>query len=293
MRFDTGRFWTVYTTHFGHLPQSIEKQGTETLLGLPSSDPQITRLEWAAYILATIRNECGSNMQPVKEIEAGRSSLVWIRYQSKYWNTGYQGRGFSQITWKQNYEQFSQLLYGDDRLVKNPDLVMDPKVGYQILATGMVRGLFRRRSQSSAFKLSDFFNDKAEDPTGARQIVNGIGGVAYRYALRVTEYYHQYKPCLEASLVSTAPTSPVTPAPAAPTPVAKSGDTSGATPTPAEAPSSSPPPTTRQTYTVQPGDSFYAIAEKFNVKPSALAAANNMTFQTVINPGDVLNIPEG
>lgn len=200
MKFDSKKFWAEYQKQFGHAPQSIEKQGTETLLALLSADVQMSRLEWAAYLLATIRNECGSNMQPVKEKKAGPKEMVWIKYQSKYWGTGFYGRGYSQLTLKGNYQQFSRLLYGDDRLVSNPDLVLNPSVGYTILATGMVKGMFRRRPKGSAFKLSDFFNDKTEDSVDARQIVNGMAGPARAWALRVAGYYEHYKPCLQAAL---------------------------------------------------------------------------------------------
>jgi putative chitinase len=200
MNLNPKKFWPEYLKHFGHQPNPLEKQGTETLLSLISSDPQITRLEWAAYILATIRNECGANMQPKKEIKDKPGGEVWEKYQRHYWPSGYYGRGYSQLTWKENYQDFSDLLYHDNRLVKNPDLVMQPEVGYKILATGMVQGLFRRRSKTSAFKLSDFFNDAKEDEINARQIVNGIGGTAYQWALRVAGYYREYKPCLQAAL---------------------------------------------------------------------------------------------
>jgi hypothetical protein len=201
MKFDSSRFWTEYIEQFGHAPHETEKKGTETLLSLISSDDNLQRLEWAAYILGTIRNECGSDMQPVREIKARPGTLVWEKYQKNYWNTGFYGRGYSQLTLKGNYQQFSRLLYGDDRLVKNPDLVMSAEVGYKILATGCVQGLFRRRSATSAFKLSDFLNDKVKDYVGARQIVNGVGGPAYKWALRVGDYSESYEACLRASRV--------------------------------------------------------------------------------------------
>jgi predicted chitinase len=40
----------------------------------------------------------------------------------------YRGRGYIQLTGKGNYAAASQAIFGDDRLVKNPDLVNDPKV---------------------------------------------------------------------------------------------------------------------------------------------------------------------
>lgn len=40
----------------------------------------------------------------------------------------YKGRGYIQITGKYNYGEASKAIYGDDRLVKNPELVEKPEV---------------------------------------------------------------------------------------------------------------------------------------------------------------------
>lgn len=43
----------------------------------------------------------------------------------------YYGRGMMQLTWDYNYKAASQYLYGDDRLLRNPDVVgEDPEVGW-------------------------------------------------------------------------------------------------------------------------------------------------------------------
>lgn len=39
----------------------------------------------------------------------------------------FRGRGLKQITGRANYTAISHLLYGDDRLVQNPDLVLEPE----------------------------------------------------------------------------------------------------------------------------------------------------------------------
>ena len=46
----------------------------------------------------------------------------------------YRGRGFIQLTGKNNYSAASKAIYGDDRLVKNPDLVNDPSVAAEVSA---------------------------------------------------------------------------------------------------------------------------------------------------------------
>lgn len=44
----------------------------------------------------------------------------------------YRGRGLIQLTGKENYAKYSKQLFGDDRLVKNPDLVNDPAIAAKI-----------------------------------------------------------------------------------------------------------------------------------------------------------------
>ena len=53
------------------------------------------------------------------------------------------------------------------------------------------------------------------------------------------------------------------------------------------------PPSTPSTitYTVQPGDTLYAIARKFGVTVAAIVAANNIADPSLIKPGQVLTIP--
>lgn len=46
----------------------------------------------------------------------------------------YRGRGFIQITGKSNYAAASKAIFGDNRLVDNPDLANDPAVAAQISA---------------------------------------------------------------------------------------------------------------------------------------------------------------
>lgn len=44
----------------------------------------------------------------------------------------YYGRGFIQLTWSYNYKAASYSLYGDDRLVRNPDLVAEEDAAWAV-----------------------------------------------------------------------------------------------------------------------------------------------------------------
>lgn len=44
----------------------------------------------------------------------------------------FRGRGLNQLTGKDNYAKYSKQIFGDDRLVKNPDLVNDPAIAAKV-----------------------------------------------------------------------------------------------------------------------------------------------------------------
>ncbi|MTV47149.1 glycoside hydrolase family 19 protein, partial [Streptococcus pneumoniae] len=88
-----------------------------------------------AYMLATAYHEC--RFQAIKEIRAQPGTKIYD-LQNRYWNTGFYGRGYIQLTWRKNYEKFSELLQQD--FVGNPDLVLVPENAAKILVHGMVEG---------------------------------------------------------------------------------------------------------------------------------------------------------
>ena len=52
----------------------------------------------------------------------------------------FRGRGFIQLTGKSNYAAASKAIFGDDRLVKNPDLLDNPQVAAEVSAWYMKKG---------------------------------------------------------------------------------------------------------------------------------------------------------
>jgi len=140
-------------------------------------------LRWLAYILATPAIETGMRYEPI--IEVGGTAYFTRLYDVKGSNPArarsmgntqpgdgakYRGRGFVQITWKNNYAKYQASvlkLFGVD-ILKEPDMAMIPEVAAFILIDGMVKGAFTGK------KLSDYFNAKATDWRNARRIVNGL-----------------------------------------------------------------------------------------------------------------------
>lgn len=116
-----------------------------------------------AYILATALHE--SKLLTIKEIRGTVGSDLY-NLQEKYWNTGFYGRGYVQLTHKDNYIKMGKRLNID--LVSNPDLALNKIYASDILVIGMIEGIFTGRS------LKDYINSKDGDYFSARKIVNGL-----------------------------------------------------------------------------------------------------------------------
>jgi len=121
---------------------------------------RLTIPQWA-YVFATTFHETNATFLPIKE--AYWLSEDWRKKNLRYYP--YYGRGFVQITWKENYAKFSKQLNED--FVKNPDLVMLPKYAFKILIDGFINGDFTGK------KITDFIDGKVKDYKGARRCING------------------------------------------------------------------------------------------------------------------------
>ena len=121
----------------------------------------VTNKKQIDYILATAEWETAHTCRPVKE--AFWLTEGWRKRHLRYYP--YYGRGFVQITWKENYEKFSKLLGID--IVNDPDFALEPIVAVDILVLGFRDGLF------TGYKISDFINDRHADYVGARKCING------------------------------------------------------------------------------------------------------------------------
>ncbi len=171
------------------------------ILAAWKKSPQFKDLRWLAYSLATTFHETGKTMMPIVEnlnySTASRIRAVWPSrfrsdasaqpyvknpqalannvYGGRMGNDGsddgwqYRGRGYVQLTGKDNYKKATRELkaagYKVD-FVKNPDSINQPEYAAQILFSGMVEGWFTGR------KLGDYFSASVNDSTGARAIIN-------------------------------------------------------------------------------------------------------------------------
>jgi hypothetical protein len=119
---------------------------------------------WLAYALATAYHETGRTMQPIEEwgIGAGKP------YGEPDIVTGkrYYGRGYVQLTWRENYDRAGRHVGVD--LVAEPERALESEIAARVLFEGMIVGLFTGK------RLVDYFAADREDWRGARRIVNGL-----------------------------------------------------------------------------------------------------------------------
>jgi hypothetical protein len=172
---------TLFTNYVAAFPKPVPKPehvaGAGKLLGYLSTDPDVTDIRQAAYMLATVKHECADTWCAITE--RGPKS-----YFDKY-NAGtqigknlgntqpgdgylFRGRGFVQITGRANYDRLGKALGISDQLVKNPDMVLDPATAYKIMSLGMRQGLFTGK------KLGDYINQSGCDYVNARRIINRL-----------------------------------------------------------------------------------------------------------------------
>jgi predicted chitinase len=152
--------------HFPGILSECQRQGV-------TSKPQI------AYILATTIREsgAGAHMNEFASGNAyeGRRDLGNTRPGD---GPRFKGRGYVQITGRNNYQNWSRKLGID--LVNNPQLATQPATAARILVQGMKEGSFTGK------KLGDYIGENGGDFNNARRVVNGtdhageIAGVAQR-----------------------------------------------------------------------------------------------------------------
>jgi len=128
----------------------------------------VTDVRQIAYMLATVRGECGANMTPVRE--AYWTSETWRKNNLRYYP--YYGRGYVQLTWSNNYSRAGKELGYGDQFVKNPDMVLNPKIAADIISLGMKNAWF------TGVSLNTYIHGNTCDYHNARKIINGLDKAA-------------------------------------------------------------------------------------------------------------------
>jgi hypothetical protein len=172
MKFDHTKFFDLYKKEYGKLTQ-VKVSGIENLLIYVERDPLVNDVRWAAYMFATVKHECADRWQPIEEFGkgAGRPYGKKVKVKGsdgKEYLIAYYGRGYVQLTWKDNYDKMSKALGMGDDLLIHPQRVMEPEIAYNIMSHGMRNGSFTGK------KLADYIHGEVCDYKNARRIINGL-----------------------------------------------------------------------------------------------------------------------
>ncbi len=98
----------------------------------------------------------------------------------------YRGRGYVQVTWKNNYQKIGHKIGID--LVNSPERMLEPEIAAWATVYGMEEGLFTGR------KLSDYITDTGQDYVHARRIINRLD-----QADKIASFAEKFKSILESS----------------------------------------------------------------------------------------------
>jgi putative chitinase len=172
-------FATIRKSLFNGRLTAGQTAGLTTLLDRWDAEPKAQDRRFLAYALATAHHETARTMQPIREyggeayfirmydITGNRPALARrMGNTTKGDGPRYCGRGYVQLTWKENYGRAGEALGLD--LVANPEQAMEPAIASAIMFAGMREGWF------TGLKLGDFFSGNREDWRNARRIINGF-----------------------------------------------------------------------------------------------------------------------
>lgn len=180
-KIDRKIFFDTYRKKFGKLTQG-QVEGLNSLLSSFENDKELSNINEMAYMLATVKHETANKFKPISEYgdkpyfnrydpvlansDARKKRAKDMGNTEKGDGYKYRGRGYVQITWKNNYKKLGEILGYD--LSEKPELALDPKIAYAIMSHGMRNGLFTGR------KLSKYITKDSTDYKNARKVINGL-----------------------------------------------------------------------------------------------------------------------
>lgn len=204
--FDTKKALSLYKQKGGttYFPKWLEQ-----ILNYAQDDDDINDPRELAYLLATGKIESDYSLQRWEaDYVCGKAGVKYsnkpcqsaLNYycstqggKANYCKKGldnrglpYFGRGLVQLTWKSNYAKFGKQIGLGNKLVENPELVMNPENSY-LLAVAFMK---EKRGGVSAF---DYV--KKGDLTSARRRING----GTRKLSEVNSEYSKWLSILKAS----------------------------------------------------------------------------------------------
>jgi hypothetical protein len=196
MKIEKHNFFSGYRSFFGNLSQK-QVGGLDQLLDAIRADETVTDLRHLAYMLATVKHECADTWYPVTEYgnrayfdKYNAGTTIGKRLGNLHKGDGYlfRGRGYPQITGRDNYDKLGREIGVD--LIANPDAALIPANAFKIMVAGMTKGLFTGK------KLKDYIHNGVCDYVASRRIINGQDE-----AERIAKYAFTFEKILKASLM--------------------------------------------------------------------------------------------
>lgn len=141
-------------------------------------------------------NQIKSSKQSMGEFMYGGGTEIGRRMGNTEAGDGwkYRGRGYIQLTGKSNYAEASKAIFGDDRLVKDPDLVNNPRIAAEVTAWYMqkTKGAMMKSLGTGAGPMSrEQANQLATSQVAGRAIKRGETGYLAETLGKVDQYSTQ------------------------------------------------------------------------------------------------------
>ena len=140
---------------------------------VPTVAPSIVLdLRWLAYMLATTYHETSKEMWPIEEYGKGSGQPYGVK--DKETGQTYYGRGYVQLTWRDNYHRavIELGLSGEEDIEWHAHMALDGVIAARVMFRGMYYGWFRKDDKGPQ-TLPRYFGPSADDPYMAREIING------------------------------------------------------------------------------------------------------------------------
>ena len=193
-------FDMVRQTLFGGSMTDDQVKGQKAILLRWEVEPTSDDVRHLAYALATTKHETGNTMLPIEEYGCGKG----YDYGEIDPETGqtYYGRGFVQLTWRDNYARATAelALTESNDLEWHAERALDPYIAADVMFVGMHEGWFRPPNN-----LPLYFSDTADDPFGAREIINGDSHIVPSWSgglsigKMIAQYHGHFLDALNAS----------------------------------------------------------------------------------------------
>lgn len=184
---DESHFFTEYDKEFSsnklsEANKTSLKKIFKSINEYYSNEGRCCNLKHIAYMLATAKHETAHTFDPISEYggksyfermydpvlgkSEGRRNMAKRNGNTTQGDgVKYKGRGYVQLTWKNNY-QTMKTKFGVD-LVGHPDKALDHELAIKIMIYGSESGVFTGK------KLSNYINDSKTDYFNARRVING------------------------------------------------------------------------------------------------------------------------